>query len=150
MSETEGHDPRPAGGWAVVTIIGLFSGVTVEAGVLALEAFATHVVPDWELLADNGDGVGIGMMLAFAWGSILGIGASVLTALAFLTWLFRAVRFARSRGIRPNSTPVGAVACWFIPFVNLVRPYDVVRTLYRVSTAAGGRGYFRFGGLRGS
>jgi hypothetical protein len=91
----------------------------------------------------HGDGLTIppGVVLELAGNVALGFGWSVclyiltwaLTAGVFLVWLFRAVTFARSRGLRPNSTPVGAIVCWFIYFVSFVRPYNVVRSLYRVS-----------------
>jgi hypothetical protein len=60
-------------------------------------------------------------------GLVAGIGAGVL----FLYWLYsahaRAIDFGRKG--RPLPTPFGAVASFFIPFVNLVRPFSQMHDL---------------------
>ena len=143
---TPGAPPRPARAWAIAATIGLGASLTSEILVLAFRVmlrerviWAHHVlhgdgltVPPAKVLALAGN-----VPLVFAWSLYLHILTSALTAVVFLFWLFRAIEVARSRGLRPNSTPFGAVVCWFIPPVSFVRPYNVVRSLYRVSRKAG-------------
>jgi len=57
----------------------------------------------------------------------LGLGARALAAVAFLMWLYRVV--ANNHALRRRHlqyTPGWAVGWWFIPFLNIVRPYQVV------------------------
>lgn len=127
-------NPNGARTWALLTTIGLLSRVVLDAAVLALTFYATWVVPDWVLRTKHGDPTATIFAAAYACGVVLSLLAGIFTAVAFLIWLFRAVRTAHARGLRPRSSPAGAVAVWFIPFVNLVVPYHVLRSLHRVST----------------
>ena len=55
-------------------------------------------------------------------------GLYVLAAIAVLMWLHRVVRNNPSLGERYlRFSPGFAVGCWFIPFANLVFPYQAVR-----------------------
>ncbi len=56
------------------------------------------------------------------------------TIIVFLLWLYRAHSNLRSLGAqRLDSSPGWAVGSFFIPFLNLVRPYKAVRELWRWS-----------------
>jgi hypothetical protein len=52
-----------------------------------------------------------------------------LSGVAFLAWLRRTVASAPHRQGR-MPTPALAVGCWFVPVVNLIRPYAIVRDLH--------------------
>jgi hypothetical protein len=52
-------------------------------------------------------------------------------------WLHRAYRNLRALGHLTDTTPGWAVGYWFIPFVCLVRPYNVVKELWEKSDAQG-------------
>lgn len=55
-------------------------------------------------------------------------GVYVLAAIAVLMWLHRVVRNNQILGERYlRFSPAFAVGCWFIPFANLVFPYQAVR-----------------------
>jgi hypothetical protein len=136
MSDVTGN-PKGTHTWAVLTTIGLLSRVVLDLAVLALTFYATRVVPDWVTRAKHAEPAGAIFALLFGSGVALSALAGVFTVVAFLVWLFRAVRWAHARGLRPRSSPAGAVATWFIPFANLVIPYHVVRSLHRVSTRNG-------------
>jgi hypothetical protein len=57
------------------------------------------------------------------------------TAFAFLMWLHRAYRNLPALGADGLATTPGwAVAYFFIPFVNLFKPFQVVREIWREST----------------
>lgn len=66
--------------------------------------------------------------------SIVVVVASILAGIMFLVWIYRAYRnleILRADGRKV--TPGGAVGAFFIPFVNLVRPYQVAQELWRGS-----------------
>lgn len=56
------------------------------------------------------------------------------TVIMYLVWLHRASRNLGALGV-PNQrfSPGWAVGYWFIPFVNLVRPYQVVKEIWQGS-----------------
>lgn len=56
----------------------------------------------------------------------------VLAGIAFLAWLSRVVDNVPSLGGgRPNASPRAAIGWWFVPFVNLVKPFQVVADVWR-------------------
>jgi uncharacterized protein DUF4328 len=61
----------------------------------------------------------------------------VITAIFFLIWIFRAYKALEALG-HPSEqfTPGWAVGYWFIPFLNLYRPYQIVKELWLKSAAA--------------
>ena len=60
----------------------------------------------------------------------------VATVVVFLTWLHRAYKNLRAFGVRTEMSPGWAVGNWFIPFLNLVRPYQSVKELWIKSDPA--------------
>lgn len=53
------------------------------------------------------------------------------TVVAFLAWLSRSVANAPALGAGvPPSSPRAAIGWWFVPFANLVKPYQIVKDLY--------------------
>jgi hypothetical protein len=69
------------------------------------------------------------------------------TALAFSLWLHRAYRNLPALGAdRLDTTPGWAVAYFFIPFVNLYKPFQAVREIWRES-APGAEARESFGGV---
>jgi hypothetical protein len=60
--------------------------------------------------------------------------AFVVTAVVFLAWLYRAAENLRAFRSEPlDFTPGQAVRSFFIPFVNLVRPFQVMREVWQGS-----------------
>jgi hypothetical protein len=58
----------------------------------------------------------------------------VISAVLFLMWLHRAYRNLPALGARPlETTPGWAVGYFFIPFVNLIKPFHVVREIWNKS-----------------
>lgn len=60
-----------------------------------------------------------------------------ITAAVFVClWFYRAARHALARGAALDvSSPLAAVMNWFIPFVNLVRPFSITRVMLRSAGA---------------
>ena len=82
-------------------------------------------VPD-EILTDSYEN---GEKLLKAW-----YAARFITAITFLSWLFRASRNLRPLGLhKQQNSPYEAVFFWFIPLANFVLPYRVVKELWRGS-----------------
>jgi len=65
------------------------------------------------------------------------LAASLVTSIAFLAWLSRTVdNVPTLRAGRPLVTPQWAIGWWFVPFANLVKPYQIVRDLHdRLATS---------------
>jgi hypothetical protein len=77
---------------------------------------------------------------AFRVSGVMGLIALALTAVLFLTWLYQLSKDLHER--RPGHvrySPGWAVGGWFVPFLSLVRPFQVVRDLWRSSELSGWR-----------
>lgn len=73
---------------------------------------------------------------AMIWCNDLLFGA---TAVCWLVWLHRAYGNLVLMGTRKSQyTPAWAVGWWFVPFMNLVRPYQIIKDL--LLRSAGGNG----------
>jgi hypothetical protein len=53
------------------------------------------------------------------------------TYILYLMWLHRVVRQIGIWGSDVGATPAWAIGCWFVPFVNLIKPFRVVRSVVR-------------------
>ena len=61
----------------------------------------------------------------------MSLGTQVITAIAYLGWLSRTVdNIPALRGGRPLVTPRWSIGWWFIPFANLIKPYQIVRDVH--------------------
>ncbi len=60
----------------------------------------------------------------------------VLTIVFFCRWFHLAFRYARAKGAFDGVTPASAVGTWFIPFVNLKRPFDYTESMLGVSAGS--------------
>lgn len=66
--------------------------------------------------------------------SYIGIGLGVLTGIAFLAWLSRAVDNLGPLGLMdpdPPASPRAAIGWWFVPLANYVMPFLIVADLQR-------------------
>jgi hypothetical protein len=56
----------------------------------------------------------------------------ILAATAFLIWIYRVANHIHATALELSvPEPQDCVASWFIPLINLIRPYRVVKALYR-------------------
>jgi hypothetical protein len=72
--------------------------------------------------------MGVGLMLM----GLVGLAffpALILTIVWFCRWFHLSVRYATSRGVTMSHSPAGSVGSWFIPFINLARPFDISRQM---------------------
>lgn len=81
-------------------------------------------------------------LMTMAYSAYVEIGAFVLIAILFLRLLYKAVQ--QARGFATPFTyvsPGWAVGYWFIPIMNLYRPFEVVKALFKAcGQQAGGEG----------
>lgn len=59
----------------------------------------------------------------------------ITTIVLICRWFHLATRHALARNASVDATPAGAVWSWFIPFVNLARPFSLTRSML-ISTGA--------------
>lgn len=104
-------------------VIAIMSGL-LQRGLLLRIAAGEHPAPG---VAEANDArhtaIGVLQVLAF-----------VITGIVWLVWLQRAYTNLGAVGVKKaRFTPGWAVGYWFVPFVNLVRPYQIVVDLWQRS-----------------
>jgi hypothetical protein len=57
----------------------------------------------------------------------------IATAIGFLIWVYRAYKNLRPLGANPDTTPGWAVGYFFVPILNLFRPFQVFQEMWRES-----------------
>lgn len=125
----ESGDYKPLSTLSLLTIIALaingLSNVLMVIPSLGLMFSPEHTL-------ELGDGTG-----AQTWFLLIGViflvsfPVSIATIVLFLVWLYRAHKNLLS--LKPTHldfSPGWAVGWWFIPFLNLVKPYQVVREVW--------------------
>lgn len=65
---------------------------------------------------------------------ILLLTSMAYTGVVWMSWQYRVVKNALGRGVVMGTEPGASVAAWFVPGLNLIRPYQVIRNLYRGSS----------------
>jgi uncharacterized protein DUF4328 len=82
--------------------------------------------------------------------SYIGLSLFTATAAMFLVWLHRAYSNLPSLGVpRPNFSSGWVIVSWFVPILNLFRPYQIVKYIRNKSdpeTVGVGGGYYDTGG----
>jgi hypothetical protein len=57
----------------------------------------------------------------------------ICTAIPFAKWIYRANLNCRGFGANLTYSPGGAIGCYFIPFANLVFPYEAMQEIWKAS-----------------
>ncbi|HEV2882508.1 MAG TPA: DUF4328 domain-containing protein [Pyrinomonadaceae bacterium] len=148
MSQNFNQKPYASGHpRALLTILLLGAGAAITS--LSLIVNATMAGMLWSE-ADPGAPYRLGESvteLLYVGVALLQFVVFIATAVAFLMWLQRAYSNLHALGaVRLYTTPGWAVAYFFIPFVNLVKPFQVMREIWRES-APGAEGRENFGGV---
>lgn len=96
--------------------------------------------PDMQALAQGQMSPATAMLMMFAGlVTLLHLGAIIATAIVFLMWLYRAYRNLHAFGMATEVSPGWVVGYWFIPIVNLFRPYQRVNELLEKSITIASR-----------
>jgi Domain of unknown function (DUF4328) len=129
------RDPRPLAKFItalvyvqiLLAILNILSSLS-QFGLLT--AFRSHVYTDTATitaLAEENDARE--RLLGIAW-----LAFYIFTTVFVLKWIYRLNRNARSFGFRPlKTTPGWAVGWFFIPFLNLYKPYGVMKEIWAAS-----------------
>lgn len=115
-----------------VVLIALFG---VQLGCLAIYVILSVVqiaAPDIFVL-DDGSGVTVPIAL-IGLASLVEIPARLATIVLFLVWLYRVYgNLSPLKALNLEFSPGWAVGWWFIPFANLIKPYQAVTEAWRES-----------------
>ncbi|QKG54175.1 DUF4328 domain-containing protein [Hymenobacter sp. BRD67] len=110
----------------------VFLLLTLATGCLALLSILALTLPDWS-------GTATSTASAFTTGiyysySLLLIGQSVLTVTSYIVlimWLRRAYyNLHQLPDIHPDYSDGWAAGAWFVPFINFVRPFTIMREVW--------------------
>ena len=123
---------RPAKTLSYITIA-LLGGLGLCALFFFIFALSMVFFPDTNIDLGDGESVNIGFGL-LGLTALLEIPLRICTIVFFLIWVYRA--FSNLSPLRAQNlefSPGWAVGWWFIPFANLVKPFQVMRELYNES-----------------
>lgn len=125
-------DYRPAKIQSYIAIASL-AAVLFCAFLFIVFSFVTLAAPDASLDLGDGDSLNIGLGL-IGITAILRIPLFIATVVFFLIWEHRAFNNLSALKARNlEFSPGWAVGWWFIPFANLVKPFQAMRELYNES-----------------
>jgi hypothetical protein len=118
----------PLSSWLIIFLIGI--------AVLSIVSIGTMLMQD-RLLAQIGQGVVVAPEVVEAHDSrqfvlsLLELGVIASTGTLFLIWFYRAHRNLHSFGVQGlRYSPGWAVGGFFVPILNLVRPYQVMKEVW--------------------
>lgn len=133
MANTFGNDVyRPSKTQAYIAI-GLLAAVLFCSVLFIIFSFITLAVPDAAIDLGDGDSLNIGLGLIGLTG-ILRIPLFIATIVFFLIWEHRAFNnLSALKAENVEFSPGWAVGWWFIPFANLVKPFQAMRELWTES-----------------
>lgn len=83
------------------------------------------------------DSESLPQVLALGCSGLLYLVVFIVAVVLFCRWFHLLVRHAQAKGTPLETTPAGAVGAFFIPFVNLTRPYVIAKQI--ASTEEGTR-----------
>lgn len=63
--------------------------------------------------------------------TVLELGVTVLTAVAFIRWMWRAYENLPAVGVQVDYSLGWTVGAWFVPVLGLFRPYNIMREIWQ-------------------
>ena len=113
--------------------IGLFAALIGSFLLMFILSFVQIVFTLPEVELDTGENVPV-TYIVIGLVAILEILLRILTIIFFLIWLHRAYKNLPALGAKNlEFSPGWAVGWWFIPFANLVKPYQIMSELWNAS-----------------
>ncbi len=130
MTPTFSYDNyRSAKGLSYFAIAGLSIVAAIDLLSVVI-SFAQIAIPDWAMDFDDGTSSSIWLLIQSIL-FLLQFPILILTMIMFLVWLNRANKNLTPLQGRDIEFSSGwAVGWWFIPFANLVKPFQVVREVW--------------------
>lgn len=103
------------------------------AGSDVLLGIALIAAPGFEIPLDNGASLSV-WILAIGLISLIKFPVYIFAVVTFLMWIYRCyTNLPPLRSDNMEFSPGWAVGWWFVPFANLVKPFQAVRTLWSES-----------------
>ena len=129
----DSYRPAKTIGYVAIAIL---AAIAVCSLLYVLFSIGMIAFPDVGI--DIGDGESINApLMAMGLIALLELPLRIACVVLFLVWLHRAYsNLIPLKAQNLEFTPAWAVGWWFIPFLNLVRPFQVVRELYNESDPA--------------
>lgn len=126
-------DYKPNTGLTYLTI-GLFIAIAGVSAMFVLGGILTIAWPDWGFELGDGEGtLGVGITVIGLL-ALIELPLRIILIVVFLIWLYRAYsNLSPLKARHLQFSPGWAVGWWFIPFANLVKPFQVVREVYNES-----------------
>jgi hypothetical protein len=124
-------DARSEQQLALVVRVGL--GLAIAVALLVLFAYAAQLrlvgtVLDGGTISDAQADASDARIKVLEWTSVV---LYVVTGIGWFVWLSRAYRNVRAIGSRTTDTSPGwAIGYWFIPIINVFRPYQIMKELW--------------------
>lgn len=114
-------------------VIALFAGIAVCSAFYIIMSIVMLAFPDASIPLDDGTSLNAGFVLV-GLVAILEILLRVAVIVFFLIWEYRSFNNLSALKARNlEYSPGWAVGWWFIPFANLVKPFQVIRELWNES-----------------
>ena len=114
-------------------VMALFGGIAICSAFYIVMSVVMVAFPDASIPLDDGTSLNIGIGL-IGLATILEILMRVLVIAFFLIWEYRSFNNLSALKARNlEFSPGWAVGWWFIPFANLVKPFQAVRELWNES-----------------
>jgi len=124
--------PLPNAGRATFAVVALLSASAVDA---VHGVFYGYLLAVWGTLEDTTTIEAIEGLVNMA-----RLVTLVLAAVGFVRWFRRAYGNAIALGHRASFAPGWAIGAWFLPILNLVRPYQIASAMWRHAGGHVGRG----------
>ncbi|HEY4659813.1 MAG TPA: DUF4328 domain-containing protein, partial [Gemmatimonadaceae bacterium] len=134
--------------WAVGVVLGAYAAFNVflAGGVawivfIGMQPQPARALRLLGLLYGQGSAESAGVAALWRWldsSFLLRAPFAALATTLFIVWLYRAHRNLDAFSATSRYRSRQAVTSWFIPFVNLIRPYRVVREVWRGSASSPG------------
>jgi Domain of unknown function (DUF4328) len=119
-----------------LTVAGLLAASAITDAINLLLTFGEAYFP-YPVTLDQGESMSIWLLFAGLW-ALIRLPVFILTVVFFLIWLNRSYKNLTPLGARQLEHTSGwAVGYWFIPFVSLFKPFQVVRETWKKSAPNG-------------
>jgi hypothetical protein len=133
MQQTYSNDGyRPLAGLSTVLTI-IFGVMIAVLGLYIILSLVAVAAPEWTINLDDEAPMPVAYMFIGIL-AMLEILLRITTIVVFLVWEHRAYKnLTALRATYLDHSPGWAVGWWFIPFANLVKPYVVMKEIWRES-----------------
>ncbi|HEY8561226.1 MAG TPA: DUF4328 domain-containing protein [Pyrinomonadaceae bacterium] len=114
-------------------VMALFGGIALCSAFYIVMSFVMLAFPDTEMSLGDGDSINIWFGL-IGLASILEVFLRLAVIVFFLIWEYRSFNnLSALRARNLEFSPGWAVGWWFIPFANLIKPFQAIRELWNES-----------------